>query len=263
MRYWPATRPLPTHRLTPDVICMLPPSLAFGASGANLAYSRLIPTTTTISNAEQPHPKLGLSDKCRTVLSNQIIYGNFTGSNYWLNDVWGASESLFATLAIRLRTVAADATGNKFGTALKNTSSNHYPYTDGKCYIGTFLASRPSWTPTSNVNLYATHSLMISTRPGTNGWRVLQNGRLQATTTGASTRPWTSSTNAPSFMDANYAVEYLYLYKRALSDADALILHNDPYCFLRRSPKRYAPEQAAPAAQNNAAFWTALIGQGV
>jgi hypothetical protein len=69
------------------------------------------------------------------------------------------------------------------GSGIQNT---HYPWTDGTVYIGTFRTSRVSFA-NSSFDKSRWHHLAVTTKPGTDGYIVYQNGEVAYSTTGQAT----------------------------------------------------------------------------
>ena len=64
------------------------------------------------------------------------------------------------------------------------TDNAHYPWTDNNLYINTFRNNRLTCGNNLAFNKTAWHRVTITTTPGTNGWKIYQNGNLFHQNTG-------------------------------------------------------------------------------
>ena len=75
---------------------------------------------------------------------------------------------------------ASDAITDTGIFALEGSSSNntHYPYNDGLLYLSTFRDARVNGIDDGGFDKTKWHHLAITTQPGTDGWKLYQNGSL-------------------------------------------------------------------------------------
>lgn len=95
-----------------------------------------------------------------------------------------------------------------------------YPYTDGKAYLSTFRTARVSGIVLSGaVNLENWHTVMITTKPGTNNWKFYQDlelvkqvdGEVSVNITGGSIQIGRDTSQASNFfLDGNLGELVIY-----------------------------------------------------
>lgn len=132
-----------------------------------------------------------------------------------------------ATLSLWVRMVSDPPNKDRSGgwDIQTSTSYTRYPYIDGTIYCGTFRVVRETVGDGLVSDMTQWHHVVITTRPGANGWRFFQNGQLAYSATGEAT----VSVKAASYV--GYSRDYLSgavadigLWSRVLSDGEITML---------------------------------------
>jgi hypothetical protein len=144
-------------------------------------------------------------------------------------------SSLFNTEAsivmlLKLNNSIPTAANTGILTIQSGSAASHYSWIDGLAYMGTFRNSRVESIVLSNVDRTSYHFLIITTKPGTDGWKMYQNKILVRSVTGQSivqTRQldigrlpyigW-SRFSTPFYFDG--LIKNIKLYNRALSQSE-------------------------------------------
>lgn len=154
-----------------------------------------------------------------------------------------ASFFIFLKLDLNIPILASNTglatLGNVSSLAENGFPATHYPWVDGNGYFSIFRQNRVNAiTLSPTVNKSIPHMLTITTNPGTNGWKLYQNGTFVYQTTGENTINLSSYKVARSEnrigtgggVDANYYLKgQIYnfsLYNRALSPQEILQNYN-------------------------------------
>lgn len=165
-----------------------------------------------------------------------------------LNALWSSSGA--ASCIMLLRSNASDSTGNKGPLILQKSgsaSAEHYPFTDGKIYIGPFSTTRwvSAYTPPSGA-ITSPHVIAINHSSGSQEFWF--NGALAATGSVAETPQISNASN--SFEDAQGANGAIYLaafYNRRLTPNEIISVSAYPWQLFFRLPRRILVPGAAGA----------------
>lgn len=143
-----------------------------------------------------------------------------------------------ATLAVWAKSRLGTPTdGSKSGCPVDiqgSINGSHYTWTDGTFYISTLSSARKTFSSPSGLERDKWHLWVVTSKPGTAGWRCLFNGQLAATDTGDATIATSSGAyiggssgsvaGGPYLWDG--AVAHVALWNRALSDSAVWSLYD-------------------------------------
>ena len=137
-----------------------------------------------------------------------------------------ATLNMWVKLAENTPTLLARAGFGEFGTS---GDLSHYPFTDGNIYLETFRDDRVT-VGAGNVDRSDWHMLTITNAPGSNNWKVYQNGEEIFNTTGESTISLPSNATiarSSSTRHINGNISSFQIYNRALSRNQILLVYSN------------------------------------
>jgi hypothetical protein len=169
-------------------------------------------------------------------IGNDFIYEEFLLPASYLNSRFSITGE--ATLVAILRSTGQDASGDSSALILRTSgSAEHYPYTDGNIYLGSFHTSR--WVngvaPPSSIS--APHMIAITAKSGAQ--EFFYNNVSKATGTVAST---------PSMLGrfgTMGRIYYMALWSRILSRAQLTEIYCNPWQIFRPDLRRVYVTAAA------------------
>jgi hypothetical protein len=183
-----------------------------GKSWQNLAQSRAAPKFPFTEMTWDGRSLRGTSAMATQKLDLLSVRALLAGGNQ-------ATFSIRLRLAEHIPSIGSSTGGWTLGSG---TSGNHYSWVDGNIYLDTFLATRVTVGTGLVADRTRWHEVTITSKPGANGWRFLQNGALYTTSTGDSSITINASEvtigeSAGSYF-MNGWIERIVMFDRALSD---------------------------------------------
>lgn len=118
-------------------------------------------------------------------------------------------------------------------------SKSHYVFTDGKFYCATFRNDRITITPSTNIARDDWHMVVVTNRPGANGWKVYQvnDSFLEEISSQTGEAPMFADKHTlyggigTEECDGDHVLTYIY--ERFFTPSMIAALWADPFCFLR------------------------------
>jgi hypothetical protein len=160
---------------------------------------------------------------------------NFDGINSYISIPATINDSLNteATLVMWMKLANNIHAGYKTGFVRFGndaTGLSHYPWTDGLIYLSTFRAAR--WNSINDGGFDKTqwHMITITSAPGAGNYRLYQNDKLVASTTGDAVIAKSAAPNigmSTGGYSLNGFVDEVRIYNRALSAIEIKTIYED------------------------------------